>query len=168
LLCPNHLSYLDGPLLISVLPRSVIYDIFILGYTDYWEGAIGQRVAQMCNIVPIDASANLVRAMQAGAAGLKKGRVLLIFPEGTRSIDGQVAEFKKGSAILAFELRVPIVPVGIRGTFEMWPRGGSFRFHPLEFHFGDPIDPRTFGASPDPYAALTEKLREDVKALAGQ
>jgi long-chain acyl-CoA synthetase len=168
LLCPNHESYLDGPLLISVLPRSVIYDIFILGYTDYWEGAIGRRIAQMCKIVPIDASANLVRAMQAGAAGLKKGRVLLIFPEGTRSIDGRVAEFKKGAAILALELGVPIVPVGIRGTYEVLPRGGGFRLHPIEFHFGNAIDPRSFGDCPDPYAAITEKLREEVSALAGQ
>src|SRR6185295_19547023 len=157
--------YLDGPLLISVLPRSVIYDIFILGYTDYWEGAIGRRVAEICNIVPIDASANLVRAMQAGAAGLKKGRVLLIFPEGTRSIDGQVAEFKKGAAILAFELGVPIVPVGIRGAFEVWPRGGGFRLHPIEFHIGDPIDPTGFKKTADPYAAITEKLQNEVKRL---
>ena len=106
--------------------------------------------------------------MQAGAAGLKKGRVLLIFPEGTRSIDGHVAEFKKGGAILAFELGVPIVPVGIRGTYEVLPRGGGFRLHPIEFHFGNPIDPRSFGGSTDPYAAITEKLRGDVKALAGQ
>jgi 1-acyl-sn-glycerol-3-phosphate acyltransferase len=105
--------------------------------------------------------------MQAGATGLKRGRSLLIFPEGTRSIDGHVAEFKKGAAILAVELGVPIVPIGIRGSFEAWPRGGRFRLHPIEFHFGDPIDPKGFGASADPYSALTERLREDVKALAG-
>ena len=82
----------------------------------------------MCNIVAIDPNVNLIRAMQVGAVGLKHGRVLLIFPEGTRSIDGHVAEFKKGAAIMAYELGVPIVPVGIRGTFEAWPRGGNFRF----------------------------------------
>jgi long-chain acyl-CoA synthetase len=166
LLCPNHESFLDGPLLTSILPRRVIYHMFSLGYSDYWKSAFSRRVAEICKIVAIDANANLIRAMQVGAVGLKHGNALLIFPEGTRSIDGNVAEFKKGAAILAFELGIPIVPVGIRGTFEAWPRGGNFGFHPVEFHFGDPIDPKAFGQASDPYAAITEKLRNDVISLA--
>jgi long-chain acyl-CoA synthetase len=167
LLCPNHQSFLDGPLLISTLPKRGIYNIFILGYSDYWKNAFSRFLAEICNIVPIDPNANLVRAMQVGAAGLKRGKVLLIFPEGTRTIDGHLAEFKKGAAILAFELGVPIVPVGIRGAFESWPRGGSFRFHPLEVHFGNPIDPKAFQGATDPYTALTEQLQKDVKVLSG-
>src|SRR5262249_16143752 len=118
LICPNHESFLDGPLLVSLLPRRVIYNMFIHGYANYWENALSRRLAKTCNIVAIDPNVNLVRAMQVAAVGLKHGRALLIFPEGTRSIDGRVAEFKKGAAILAYELAVPIVPVGIRGTFE--------------------------------------------------
>jgi len=165
LICPNHESFLDGPFLVSVLPRRVIYNIFIHGYSDYWESAFSRRLARMCNIVAIDPNVNLIRAMQVGAVGLKHGRVLLIFPEGTRSIDGHVAEFKKGAAIMAYELGVPIVPVGIRGTFEAWPRGGNFRFHAVEFHIGKPIDPSTFAQAADPYAAITEKLQSEVKML---
>ena len=168
LICPNHESFLDGPLLIALLPRQVIYNIFILGYSDYWQGAFSRRLAEMCMIVPIDPNVNLIRAMQAGAVGLRQGRALLIFPEGTRTIDGSVAEFKKGAAILAYELRVPIVPVGIRGAFETWPRGGSFRLHPIEFHVGDAIDPKAFTSALDPYAAITEKLRDEVKLLSGE
>src|SRR5439155_13561053 len=126
-----------------------------------------RRLAQIANIVGIDPNVNLIRAMQVGAVGLKRGHALLIFPEGTRSIDGHLGKFKKGAAILAYELGVPIVPIGIRGTFEVWPRAGGFRFHPVEIHFGDPIDPRAFGAAPDPYAAITEKLQNDVKILSG-
>lgn len=167
ILCPNHESYLDGPLIVSVLPRRVMYNTFILGYSDYFNNVFSRRFARMANIVAIDPNVNLIRAMQVGAAGLKHGRALLVFPEGTRSIDGHVAEFKKGAAILAYELGIPIIPIGIRGGFETWPRGGSFRLHPVEFHFGDPIDPRAFGQSADPYAAITEKLRGDVKVLSG-
>jgi long-chain acyl-CoA synthetase len=167
LICPNHQSFLDGPLIIAGLPKSGIYNIFILGYSDYWKGALLQKLAELCSIVSIDPNVNLVKAMQVGGAGLKRGRLLLVFPEGTRTIDGHVAEFKKGAAILGYELGVPIVPVGLRGAFETWPRGGSFRFHPIEVHFGDPIDPTAFGSSSDPYAAITEKLRNDVKVLCG-
>jgi long-chain acyl-CoA synthetase len=167
LMCPNHQSFLDGPFLVSILPRRVIYKMFILGYSDYWKTAFSRFVAQICNIVAIDPSVNLVRAMQVGAVGLKSGRALLIFPEGTRTIDGHVAEFKKGAAILACELGVPIVPIGLRGAFEVWPRGGRFRFHPIEIHFGDPIDPQAFVATADPYSAITEKLFREVKKLSG-
>jgi long-chain acyl-CoA synthetase len=167
LICPNHESFLDGPLLVSVLPRPVIYNMFIHGYADYWKNALSRRLAKMCNIVAIDPNVNLVRAMQVAAVGLKHGKALMIFPEGTRSIDGHIAEFKKGAAILAYELGVPIVPVGIRGTFQAWPRGGGFRFHPVEFHFGKPIDPRAFSQAADPYQAITEKLRNEVTVLSG-
>ncbi|MBI4471449.1 MAG: AMP-binding protein, partial [Acidobacteria bacterium] len=167
IICPNHESFLDGPLLLAVMPRHVIYNVFILGYSDYWQSALSQRIAELCNIVAIDPNVNLVRAMQVGAVGLRHKKVLLVFPEGTRSIDGRIAEFKKGAAILACELGVPIVPVGIRGTFEAWPRGGGFRFHQVEFVIGDAINPRDFRDAADPYSAITEKLRNDVKILSG-
>jgi long-chain acyl-CoA synthetase len=165
ILCPNHQSFLDGPLVISVLPKRVIDHIFILGYTDYWEGWLMGLVAKMSRIVAVDADANLVQALQVGAAGLRKGMVLLVFPEGTRTIDGKFLEFKKGSAILAYELAVPIVPVGLKGAYEMWPRGGKFRRHPVRVVFGDAIDPKRFRDAADPYAALTEELKSAVQKL---
>jgi 1-acyl-sn-glycerol-3-phosphate acyltransferase len=119
------------------------------------------------NIVAIDPNVNLVRAMQVGAEGLRQKKVAMVFPEGSRSIDGRVAEFKKGAAILAYELKVPIVPVGVRGTFEAWPRGGGFRLHGAEIHIGDAIDPCSI-KSADPYTDITNFLRNRVKELAGQ
>ncbi len=60
--------------------------------------------------------------MKAGAFGLAHGKVLILFPEGERSIDGTVKKFKKGSPILARHLGVPIVPVALKGVYELWPR----------------------------------------------
>jgi long-chain acyl-CoA synthetase len=168
IICPNHESFLDAPLMICCLPYRALRKLFSLGYSDYWDSPLTSRLAQWCKIVAIDPNVNLVRAMQAGAVGLKHKKVLLIFPEGTRSIDGRLTEFKKGAAILAHEMGVPIVPVGIRGTYESWPRGGHFRFHPVEILFGKAIDPRAFETADDPYAAITEKLRMDVKSLTGE
>jgi len=166
ILCPNHQSFLDGPLLISALPKRVIDNIFVLGYTDYWKGSVRGFFGKLSRIVGIDGSANLVQALQTGAIGLRKKRVLLVFPEGTRTIDGKIAEFKKGAAILACELGVPIVPVGLKGAFEMWPRGGRFRLHPVEVHFGDPIKPEDFRGEADPYTGVTEALKSAVQQLA--
>jgi long-chain acyl-CoA synthetase len=166
ILCPNHQSFLDGPLLISVLPKRVIDRIFILGYTDYWKGRVMGFVAKMSRIVAVDADVNLVQALRVGAAGLKNGKVLLVFPEGTRTIDGKLGEFKRGSAILACELGIPVVPVGLKGAYEMWPRGGRFRRHKVDIILGEPIDPKRFSSAADPHAALTEALKNAVKQLA--
>jgi long-chain acyl-CoA synthetase len=165
ILAPNHQSLLDGPLLLSGLPKDVTHRIFILGFPDYWQGPFMRFFGKLSRIVEIDASANLINAMQIGALGLRKGKVLLMFPEGTRTIDGKIGSFKKGAAILALEIGVPIVPVGLNGPFEMWPRGGNFRRHPVTVVFGDPVYPRSFADASDPYAAMTEALKDSVEKL---
>jgi long-chain acyl-CoA synthetase len=167
ILCPNHQSFLDGPLLIGGLPKWVIDRIFILGYTDYFASPLMRFLGKLSRIVAVDAAVNLVQALQIGALGLRNGKILLVFPEGTRTIDGRVAEFKKGAAILACELGIPVVPVGFKGAFQMWPRGGSFRRHPVQVIFGEPIDPKSFKSLADPYATLTEALRTAVEKLVG-
>jgi long-chain acyl-CoA synthetase len=103
--------------------------------------------------------------MQVAAVGLRKGRILLVFPEGERSIDGRLTTFKKGSAILSVELDAPLVPVGIIGTFEAWPRGGRVRPHPVRYRIGDPIDPKRFAGEADPYRAINVALLEAVSGL---
>ncbi len=165
LICPNHVSYLDPFLVCSILPLRVIRDIFILGYTDYFESPMMAWLGSTVNIVPVDPNANLTRAMRIAAVGLRRKRILLVFPEGERSFHGNLTPFKKGAAILSTELNVPLVPIGIRGTFEAWPRGGSLRAHPVEIVIGDPIYPEAFRDSGDPHSAINEALRNAVAGL---
>ena len=80
-------------------------------------------------------------------------------------MSGKLTKFKKGSAILSVELDAPIVPVGIVGTFEAWPRGGKLRSHPVTYRIGDPIDPQEFAGEPDPYEAVNTALRDRVASL---
>ncbi len=165
IICPNHVSYLDPFLLCSALPFRVIRDIFILGYSDYFEGPVMSRLANSVNIVPVDPNANLTRAMRIAAVGLRRDRILLVFPEGERSFDGNLTVFKKGAAILSVELNVPIVPVGIRGTFEAWPRGGSLRAYPVQIDIGDPIYPMDRDEVANPYKQLNDTLKDAVAGL---
>jgi 1-acyl-sn-glycerol-3-phosphate acyltransferase len=97
--------------------------------------------------------------MRASAAGLRAGKILNIYPEGQRSFDGQLLEFKKGAAILASELNIPIVPVAIDGTYLVWPRK-SWRFHfaKVKLWFGDPIEPREVVAGETDEEVAYEKL----------
>jgi len=180
LLCPNHETYLDPFFLASALPYRVFRKLFYVGASEYFESSFRRRLARWIHLAPVDPDANLVRALQAGACGLKKGKILVLFPEGERSIDGEVKKFKKGAAILASHLRVPVVPVGFDGVFPMWPRNRTFcwrAFLPwrgtrVRLHFGKPLCARALpekGSSqaavePD-YAGATEELRRAVIGL---
>ena len=164
LLCPNHQSYLDGVVISSVLPWEVFRDIFFVGTSDIFGAGFMRMVARWMRIMVLDPDANLIPAMRAGAFGLGHGRVLILFPEGERSIDGPPKSFKKGASILSIHLQVPIVPVAIDGFHDAWPRGEKFqKFARLKITFGNPIVPPAEGAaSEDAYEKLTAELRTRV------
>ena len=102
--------------------------------------------------------------MRAGAYGLRQGRVLILYPEGERSIDGTPKSFKKGAAILSIHMQVPIVPVAIEGFHDAWPRGKPFqKFAPLRMKIGDAIfPPPEAEASEVAYEKLITELRARV------
>lgn len=166
---PNHQSYVDAFLLVGALPFRAFKDMFFVGAAEYFEAPFMRWLARTLNVVPIDPDANLVCAMQAGAYGLRLGKVMILFPEGERSIDGTVKVFRKGAAILAHHARVPIVPVAIDGAWDIWARGRSPRWSSLlpwsparaRLEFGAPLEP----ASDATYAAHTERLRTRVVAM---
>jgi len=168
LVCPNHQSYLDPFVLVSALPYRVFRNMFFVGYSVLFDNWFMKRMARLMHIVPVDPDAHLLRAMKAGAHGLRNGLILCIFPEGGRAFDGTLQEFKKGAAILARELLIPMIPVGIRGTYQVWPRSSArIRLHKVTVRFGAPLYPSR-SDEPDPYQADTDRLRASVAELIGQ
>jgi len=165
LLCPNHESFLDGFILTSALPYRVFRNTFFVGYSLFFSSFFLKLFARLTNIVPIDPDAQLLRAMKAGAYGLRKGLILGIFPEGGRTFDGELQTFKKGAAILSREIPAPMIPVAIRGTYEVWRRDSmKIRPHKVIIRFGEIMHPTGSDAA-DPYQADTDRLREAVAAL---
>jgi long-chain acyl-CoA synthetase len=160
----NHQSYLDPPILSGMLPWAVFRNAFAVGTSEIFGSGMMRRLARWLRVVVVDPDANLIPAMRAGAFGLRHGRVLILYPEGERSIDGTPRIFKKGAAILSIHLQVPIVPVAIEGFFESWPRGKRFqKFAPLKMIIGDPIcPPPEKEASETAYSALTAELKTRV------
>ncbi len=175
LISPNHQSYLDAFILVSLLPFRAFRNLFFVGASEYFETSLRRRLARLINVVPVDADSNLLRAMQAGAFGLRHGKVLVLFPEGERSIDGVPRVFKKGAAILSTHLRAPIVPVAIDGLYEVWARSRPMRWSALlpwsgvrvKFHIGAPLDPPPdgAGASERLYEEHTERLKAEVRRI---
>ncbi len=171
LICPNHQSYLDGLLVSTVLPYRTLKYLFTLGFTPFFSGGFKDVIARWGRIVPIDPDTNLARAMRISTVCLKAGYNLLIFPEGSLSCDGDLQLFKKGTAILARELNLPMVPVAIRGSFNAWSKvGDRIRLAPIDICFGQPfsLDDQTLSTANDreqEYALMTQKLREKIADL---
>ncbi len=165
LICPNHLSFTDGFFLAPTLPFRVLRRQFYLGYSSYFvPGSLTGWLGSLIKVVPVDADRNLRKALRLGAVGLREKLVLGVFPEGERSIDGTLKRFRKGPAILAVELQVPVVPCAILGTYEVWARGtGKFRLHPVSVRFGPPLKPPPHGEGA--YEEFTHELREAVARL---
>ncbi len=173
LICPNHQSYLDPFFLMASLPYRIVRQVFFVGATEYFETPLTRWLARQVNLVPVDPDAALVSAMQAGAAGLREGRILVLFPEGERSIDGSVRTFKKGAAILSHHLQVPVVPVSLTGVFEIWPRNRALNGKALRpgagsrvrLKAGPPLLPPPADADEAVDVALTARLRDAVSAM---
>ena len=168
IICPNHQSYLDSFLVLSVLPFRVFRQLFFVGASEYFETPRMRRFARATNIIPVDPNVNLMSAMQAGATGLRMKRILVLFPEGERSIDGELKPFRKGAPILSAQLGVPIIPVAMDGLFELWPRGRSLQWgrllpwkvKPVGLAFGAPL---TMSKGDD--AGATDRLRRAIETL---
>jgi long-chain acyl-CoA synthetase len=162
ILSSNHQSYFDPVILASILPREILENTFAVGTSEIFGKGFMRRLARWIRVIVLDPDANLVPAMRAGAFGLKHGRVLILYPEGERSIDGTPRIFKKGAAILSIHVQVPIVPIAIEGFYEAWPRGKNFfqKLAPLQMVFGDPIQPPPESEASE---AAYEKLTGEVK-----
>lgn len=164
IIAPNHLSYADAPLTVSAMPWEIVSQTFFLGHTKYFGGRLTSKIAKFIHVIPVDMETRLHSALQLSAYILRQGRVLCVFPEGTRSRDGRMKEFKKGIGILSKELNVPIVPAGINGTYEMMPPGKSLpRPAKVSISFGRPIYPEGMT-----YEEIVAKLRKEVSRLKGE
>jgi long-chain acyl-CoA synthetase len=162
ILCSNHQSFIDPIILAGLLPWPVFRDAFAVGTSEIFGSGPMRTLARWLRVVVVDPDVNLVPAMRAGAFGLSHGRVLVLYPEGERSIDGTPKRFKKGAAILSIHMQVPIVPVAIDGFYEAWPRGKPFqRFAPLRITIGDAISPPPEAEASE---AAYERLIGEVKA----
>lgn len=171
LICPNHASYLDALAIFSSLPFRNITEVFFLGYSDILKQPwIGWGI-KPARLIPIDPNANLTKALQAVSFVLSQGKIACIFPEGRRSIDENVGDFKKGIGILIKELNMPVVPVYIKGSHYAWPRTSRLpRFHPIKVIFGRPLLTKTLlekkESGRDDYEIIANNLRDEVIKLA--
>jgi len=167
LLCSNHQSYIDPLVMTGALPWPLFRQVFALGTSEIFGRGFMRRLARWLRVVVLDPDANLVPAMRAGFFGLTHGRILILYPEGERTNDGNPTIFRKGAAILSVHAQAPIVPVAIEGFYQAWPRHKKYpKFANLRLTFGKPIQPPPLDqASEAAYEALTSELKTRVVAM---
>ena len=122
----NHQSYLDGFMVNNVFTTKEMNDNYYIATALHFKSKTMKYLANHGNIILVDANRNLKNTLQAAAKVLKNNKKLIIFPEGARTRDGQLHEFKKTFAILAKDLNVPIYPFVLKGAYEAFPYNKKF------------------------------------------
>jgi 1-acyl-sn-glycerol-3-phosphate acyltransferase len=151
LLVSNHLSHLDVLVLGTLLPRPLN---FVARSTLFFP-PLGWIIRSL-GAFPIQRDGMGAQGLKETLRRLRAGGIVTLFPEGTRSPDGELGPLKQGIAVLAARARVPIIPAAVVGTFEAWPRSRSFpRRHPIRVHYGRPIAPEEIaGRAPEEVSEL--------------
>jgi len=159
ILVSNHASLLDIPAILSAFPFAVRFMakksllwIPVFGWFLYFSGHI---------LIERDSAKSALKSLKRASSALKKGISIIVFPEGTRSPDGEMKEFKGGAFLMAQHSKFPLVPVCISGSFEMLPRTGwCFRPGTIHLCIGDPIPTRDLSHRES--RNLMERVRDNI------
>ena len=175
--CSNHNSHMDTGVLMrcSGLPFK---NFGMMAASDYFFENRSRRffLGSLMNLIPVNRQStykNIVEAMAACREFTKdRSRNIIIYPEGTRSLTGQIQSFRHGAAMISSELKLPIVPVYIEGTHDSMPKGKSFmKPGRLQATIGQPIFPEQFnhenknGKPMSGYRLLTAELEKSILRL---
>lgn len=171
ILAPNHQSFLDDFLLPLVIRKRKVRMMAKADYFDRWYSAWFFKAAG-CIPVRREGGSASAEALAAGIEALRRGELVGIFAEGTRSPDGRLYRGKTGVARMALEGRAPIVPVALGGTFEAWPYDRKLpKTGRVTITFGAPLDfSRHYDTPADRFVlrSVTDEVMYEVMLLSGQ
>ena len=159
LICCNHQSFLDPLMMGAVFQRPISY----MARESLFENPVFGHLIRLYDAIPLQRDRIGISGFKMTMRRLKQGKMVLVFPEGTRSKDGQLGELKPGVCALVRRCRVPVLPVGIAGAFDAWPRHRRFpRPAPIAVQIGQPISGEAYGAYSDAelLSALQFKMQD--------
>ncbi len=160
IIAPSHQSMLDGFLIESILPYKILKKSFFLAYKQVFGTALLNPLSKHGQTILIDANENLKHTMQHCALPLRDGNNLVIFPEGARTRDGELLEFRPFFAMLSKTFNIPIVPVVIDGSFNALKAGRLFpRPKKIRVTFLKPLRPDGLD-----FNQLTQKVKDAIES----
>ena len=171
ILCPNHISFLDSAFLMLTLDRNVSF----VGKAEYMDSWKTKYLFPAMGMIPIDRSggSKSQAALEAAEDVLRRGELFGIFPEGTRSRDGDLYKGRTGAARLAMQTDCPIFPVGITGTDGIQPIDAKLPKLRKEctIAIGRPVDPARYRRGMPEHLAWRSMIDEvmfEIRDLTGQ
>ena len=171
LLAPNHLSFLDSPFTMSLMPRRTL----AVGKAEYMDDWKTKYFFPATGMIPLDRSGGDASqvALDAAATALQRGDLFLIYPEGTRTRDGYLHKGKTGVARLALRTCAPIIPIGLVGTDRIQPPDRTMPKlgEACGIHIGRPIDVSRYRNRVDDRLILrqiTDEVMFEIGELSGQ
>jgi len=158
----NHQSWFDIFAILGKIPvqfrwlaKAELFKVFMLG-----------PAMRASGYIPIDRSnrRQAFASISLAARRIQEGTSVVIFPEGTRSLDGVLQEFKKGGFMLALQSQHPIIPISISGSFQILPKRGSWRIHPGRVRMTVGAAIPTEGLTSKDRDTLMDQVREALRA----
>src|SRR6267378_5599950 len=165
ILAMNHQSYLDPPLAGTMCDRAV----YFLARRSLLDVPLLGQLLPKLNVIPVNQEGIDRSALKALIRVLKAGNAALVFPEGSRSVDGNLQPTEAGLGLVIAKTLAPVVPMRIFGAHEALPRGGGgLHFVPITIVIGEPIFFSTADLDPagkNLYARLSEHVMDAIAAL---
>ncbi len=163
----NHASFLDPPVVACGVAHRRMH--FLARDTLWHYSRVARWFFTQCNCIPVDRTRGDVAALRTAVRVLKQGKILALFPEGTRSRDGEMQEGRDGIGFVAAKAGVPIVPAYVDGTFRAFPPGAWFA-RPAAIHitYGRPIPHEALPTSGDrrpSFEAISLHIMERIAEL---
>jgi 1-acyl-sn-glycerol-3-phosphate acyltransferase len=171
ILCPNHVSFLDSAFLMLTLPRNISF----VGKAEYLDDWKTKYLFPAMGMIPIDRSGGTKSqaALETAERVLRRGELFGIFPEGTRSRDGDLYKGRTGAARLAMKIGCPIYPVGIVGTDAIQPIDAKVPKlrKSCSITIGRPVRPERYaGRGPEHLAwrSMIDEVMFEIREMTGQ
>jgi 1-acyl-sn-glycerol-3-phosphate acyltransferase len=164
LIISNHVSYMDP----TTVGWAVAKEIYYLGRKSLFKPGFWGWFLPICNVLPIDREGHDISGLRRIIKMLQAGHSVLLFPEGTRSPDGQLQPAQPGAALIAVKANVPILPARVFGTYESLSRHTkSLRFHPIRVVIGKPYRPTLPAGrlSKDDYDRVAQEMMAHIAEL---
>ncbi len=164
----NHVSFIDGFYLLCAMPNRAILNTYFVGFGAIFNKPLVAWAVRFFRLIPIDINIDMAETLRVCRYLLANGKNVVYFPEGQRSGDGKIKEFRKGVGILIKESGVRVLPFYLEGVFKVWPRSRPLPLPGrVRVHVGPVVDPQALGlgVSGDPYVAVAKGLQKRVAEL---
>ena len=171
IIAANHSSYMDH-FVMSLLVQYLNRKIHFLAKKEHFDNLFKKAWHTYAGAIPIDRETGGKGALRWAVKALKEGKIIGIHPEGTRSLTGKLQKAKTGVAKLALKAKVPVIPIGLIGTFEILPKGKYIpKFKKATMNIGKPMHFNKYYYKPinkKILRELTSKIMKEIAKLCRQ